>query len=139
MIDVLADMTYLTFHCRYGQTSIHRGCIEQLGKPDYVQILVNAETRKILLRAAKETEKDVFRVPRSVYEIKGTFGVNGPLFIEKLTKMMEWRMDRAYRVDGEVIRGQMMLFELDRATMVEEWHEKLLTIEEENEGKSISH
>lgn len=126
-IDMLQNMTYITVHCRYGQVSIHRGCVEKIGCPEYVQILVSVETHQLLLRSATSNEKDTYAVPKSIYETKAIFGINGKMLTDKFAALMNWKRKCAYRVDGILTDDGMMLFDLDLAEPVEDWHENMVT------------
>ena len=128
---MLQDMTYITFHCRYGQISIHRGCIEKTGYPDYVQLLVNLDTHQLILRRATANERDAFAVPQSIYERKATFGINGEMLIKKFIDLMNWQKNSAYRVDGALTDDLMMLFDLNAAVPSADWHENMITSEDE--------
>lgn len=120
------NMNYITFHCKYGQMSIHRGCILYLKKPTHIQILVNSQTEEILLKPSSEYERDAFAVPNTIYERKAAFGVNGRDYLEKITNLMRWRNDKAYRIHGVTMEGTI-LFPLKNAQVLQEWSEDLIT------------
>ena len=120
---MLNDMTYITFHCRYGQLSIHRGCIEKMGKPVYIQILVNPEVKQLLLRISDEQQKNSFAVSERLYSAKADFGINGVEMVEKFRKLMGWKKQCAYRVEGTLIDNHMMHFKLDTATGSDDWND----------------
>ena len=124
------DMNYITFHCKYGQMSIHRGCILHLGMPTHVQILVNVATKQVLLKSSSEYERDAFLVPDTIYERKAAFGINGQDFLDKIASLMRWRKDNAYRVDA-VMLERLILFRLEEAQALDDWQEELITTDEE--------
>jgi hypothetical protein len=124
------DMNYITFHCKYGQMSIHRGCILHLGMPTHVQILINSSTKEVLLKPSSEYERDAFLVPDTIYERKAAFGINGQDFLDKIASLMNWRKGNAYRVDGLKMEGSV-LFSLDKAQSLADWQEELVTADEE--------
>lgn len=126
------DMNYITFHCRYGQMSIHRGCILYLEKPTHVQVLVNSVTKEVLLKYSSESERDAFLVPNTIYEQKAVFNISGQDFLEKITNLMKWRSDNAYRVDGVKMEGSI-LFPLKKAQALEDWQEELIIADDPKE------
>lgn len=117
------DMNYITFHCKYGQMSIHRGCVLHLENPTHVQILVNSVTKEVLLKPSSEYERDAFLVPDALYERRAAFVINGEDFVRKIRCLMRWRKDNAYRVDGMKMEDSI-LFPLEKAQALEDWHEE---------------
>ena len=126
------DMNYITFHCKYWQMSIHRGCILYLQKPTHIQILVNSTTKEVLLKPSDEYERDSFLVPNTIYKRKATFGINGSDFLNKIIELMSWKNDNAYRVYGVNLEGAI-LFPLQNSTAIDDWQEALITADDFNE------
>lgn len=117
------DSTYLTFHCTFNKISIHRGCLDLLGRPEFIQILVSPSTKEIALRSAALTEADTFRVIQSVYEPGGQFRIRCDEFLKRLCELMGWSKNYAYRVEGTFSEGGIMLYDLTGASTLEEWDE----------------
>lgn len=126
------DMNYITFHCKYLQMSIHRGCILYLQKPTHVQILVNSTTKEVLLKPSGEYERDSFLVPNTIYERKAAFGIKGPEFLYKIIELMSWKNANAYRVHGLNLEGGI-LFPLQNSIALDDWQEALITADDLNE------
>lgn len=127
------EMNYITFHCKYGQMSIHRGCILHLGRPTHVQVLVSVTAKELLLKPATACDRDAFLVPATIYRSKPAFGISGQSFLRMIMDMMSWRDDNAYRVAGTKLDGAI-LFSLDHAQAREDWQEVLIT-----DGAEVDH
>lgn len=123
------DMNYITFHCKYGQMSIHRGCILYLQKPSHIQILVNSTTKEVLIKPSNQYERDSFLVPSTIYERKAAFGLNGPDYLDKIMKLMDWPNNNAYRIRGVNHEGTI-LFPLQSAVALNDWQETLITADD---------
>ena len=91
-----------------GKILLSESCIRFLRKPPYVQILVNPDVRRLILRGLwrkKDGKKRGIHTAVKVdYEGK-TAAVQGAcsIFIKKLTEVMLWKPDMRYQVIGQKV------------------------------------
>ena len=94
------------------QFSANSAAVRKLPNTDYIQILINPESKKILVRAAHEDEKDSFlwvryrrkdgkRLPKKV---------TCKMFSAKLFDQMGWDAESRYKFLGKMIRSQGEVF-----------------------------
>lgn len=98
--------------------SVNTACLRKMPDVRYIQFLVNPSERKLALRPCGENDKDSFllcsdkggkRIPRKIV---------CRLFTAKLAELMNWDMDKRYRIMGSVIKTKsdcLMLFDLNAA------------------------
>ncbi len=95
-------------------------CVNKLSGVNYVQILVNPETHKLVIRPSKEDEKDSFLW----CNINNKNGKNKPrkitcrIFFAKLMELMQWNSEHRYRILGKLIKSEdeyLFVFDLDCA------------------------
>ena len=98
------------------KVSINKACIKKLPNIDFVQILVNPDEKKLIVRPCSEEEKDSFRWcttngKRQPKQIKCN------IFFAKVFKLMEWNPDYRYKLLGKLIRSnEQILFVFDLTT-----------------------
>ena len=90
-----------------GRVSVNTACLKKLPKTDFIQILINRETKMLVVRPCRESEiyslqwcsyraRDGKRQPRKV---------TGRLFFLKICDLMNWNVDHRYRILGKLIRS----------------------------------
>ena len=91
-----------------GRILFSESCIRFLRKPPYVQILVNPDVKRLILRGLwrkKDGKKRGIHTAVKVdYEGK-TAAVQGAcgIFIKKLTEVMQWEPDMRYQIIGQKV------------------------------------
>lgn len=95
--------------------TFNMACLRKLPTVEYVQFLINPETKSLAARPCHEDDKDAFlwcinkdgkRKPRSI---------TGRLFFAKLVSLMNWNPHYRYKLLGKVIRQGdefLILFDL---------------------------
>ena len=86
-----------------GKVYVNSACIRKLPNAEFVQILVNAEEKRLVVRPCKEEEKDSFRwcsTRRTPRQIKCT------IFFAKIMQLMEWNPDYRYKLLGKLVRSR---------------------------------
>lgn len=87
----------------------------KIGSPSYVRLLINESSRQIILQACPEN------APKAVafYRMKknGVLSVrwNSQDLISTFKRLLNSDLSHGYRVDGELIEGGLMLFDLNSA------------------------
>lgn len=90
---------------------VNSACLKKFPSADYVQVLVNQETRILALRPCHEGDRDSFmwcstskgkRVPRQT---------TGKLFSVKMFSLMNWNPDFRYKMLGKVVyaKGEYLI------------------------------
>lgn len=99
----------ITFNA--GRFYVNTTCLKKLPDVDYVQILVNPELKKLVLRPCSEDAKDAtpWKTPS-----KKPKQITCRLFFAKVMKLMDWNSDYRYKVLGKLIcTGGEYLFVFD--------------------------
>ena len=106
------------FSLNDGKVQANTACIRKMADVDYIQILINQTTHKLVLRASNEDE--LFSLPwcRTRNGIRYPRGITGPVFIMKVCALMGWNPDNRIRMLGKYYRANedlIFLFDMDGA------------------------
>lgn len=101
-----------------GKVQANTACIRRMADIDYIQILINQATHKLVIRASNEDE--LFSLPwcRTRNGIRYPRGITGPVFIMKVCTLMGWNPDNRIRMLGKYYRANedlIFLFDMDGA------------------------
>ncbi len=96
---------------------VNSACLKKFPDSDYVQVLVNRETRIMALRPCSESARDSFAwcAAKGKRKPKQT---TCRLFFAKIVSMMEWNPDYRYKLLGKLIHANgeyMIAFDLNAA------------------------
>ncbi len=98
------------------KVSVNTACIKKLPEVDYVQILVNAETKKLAVRPCSEQEKDSIRWSAGKKKTSPK-QITCRIFFAKVITLMGWNPDYRYKLLGKLIRSKgELLFVFDLTT-----------------------
>lgn len=94
---------------------VNSACLNKFPDSDYVQVLVNRETRIMALRPCSESARDSFAwcTTKGKRKPKQT---TCKLFFAKIVSMMEWNPDYRYKLLGKLIHANgeyMIAFDLN--------------------------
>lgn len=116
--------TWICFDPRDGgRILFSESCMKFLRKPPYVQILVNPDVKRLVLRGLwrkKDGKKrGIHTAVKVSYEGK-TAAVQGAcgIFIKKLTEVMQWESGMRYQVIGQKVTAEsrnLLSFSLESA------------------------
>ena len=119
-IEFLAHTREPCFTFVDGKIGVNTVCVRRFPEVEYVQVLINAQEKKMAIRPALEEDiysypwastKDGKRIPRQI---------TGRIFFMKVFDLMGWNPDYRYKIVGKLIRANdelMFLFNLnDRQT-----------------------
>jgi hypothetical protein len=117
----------ITFNnCR---VSVNTACLARLPKVDYVQILVNPETKRLAIRPSSENEKDSFLWCSTKGEKRKPKQVICRMFFAKVIQLMGWNPNYRYKLLGKLIpSGSEYLFIFDLTAT--EIYQRIITNEE---------
>ncbi len=95
------------------KVTLNTACLRKLSDVSYIQFLVNPDTKKLVVRACSEDEKDSLlwcnskRKPRQI---------TCRIFFAKLFSLMDWNPNYRYKMLGKVIKtgtDYLILFDLN--------------------------
>lgn len=81
---------------------VNMACLNKLPTVEYVQILINQLTKKLVIRPCREDEKDSFRWCSNTAKRRPK-QVVCRLFFAKLAQMMQWDCSHRYKLLGKLI------------------------------------
>ncbi len=95
------------------KVTLNTACLKKLPNVSYIQFLVNPDTKKLVVRACSEDEKDSFlwcnakRKPRQI---------TCRIFFAKIVSLMHWNPQHRYKMLGKIIRtgtDYLIIFDLN--------------------------
>ncbi len=95
---------------------VNMGCLKRMQDVDYVQILVNSEEKKLVIRPAGEDEKDAFLWCTVKNNIRRPKQITCRVFFAKIVNLMSWNADYRYKLLGKIIRSgdeKLVVFDLN--------------------------
>ena len=95
---------------------VNMGCLKRMQDVDYVQILVNAEEKKLVIRPAGEDEKDAFLWCSIRNAVRRPKQITCRVFFAKIVHLMSWNADYRYKLLGKIIRSgdeKLAVFDLN--------------------------
>jgi hypothetical protein len=95
---------------------VNMGCLKRMQDVSYVQILVNAEEKKLVIRPAGEDEKDAFLWCTEKNGARKPKQITCRVFFAKIINLMSWNADYRYKLLGKVIRSgeeKLVVFDLN--------------------------
>lgn len=104
-----------SFTLNQNKISVNMACIRKLPEVEYVQALVNPETKKLAIRPCREEEKDSFRWCSAGKKVSPK-QVTCKIFFGKIFALMGWDPNHRYKLLGKLIRSNgELLFTFDLA------------------------
>lgn len=97
------------------KVSVNTACIKRFPDYDYVQILVNPETKKLAVKPCKEEEKDSFRWCTATAK-RSPKQITCRVFFAKVMALMNWDPKHRYKLLGKVIQSNneiLFVFDLN--------------------------
>ena len=93
-------------------------CLRKFQKTDYIQTLVNSNTKTLILRPSREDARDALPWCSAGSEKRKPRQLSCPIFFAKIYALMEWDPDCRYRLTGKYLREneeQLLAFDLRSA------------------------
>lgn len=98
---------------------VNTACLRKLPKTEYIQILVNVNTKTLVLRPCSERERDVFRWCSTGSGKREPRILTCRIFFAKIVDLMNWEPDCRYKIFGRAVydcTGECLLvFDLNTA------------------------
>lgn len=96
------------------RVSVNAACLKKMPEVDFVQILINAEDKKLAVRPCGEDEKDSFLWCSNRGNKKKPKQITCRVFFAKLFHLMEWNPEYRYKLLGKLVQSQNeLLFAFD--------------------------
>ena len=99
---------------------VNKACLKRLPDVDYVQILVNPDEKKLVIRPADEDSKDAFQWAKVKGKIRVPKQITGRVFSAMIVNLMEWNPNYRYKLLGKIIRSgdeRLIVFDLTATEM----------------------
>lgn len=106
---------------------LNAACINRLPDVEYVQILVDREGKKIVIRPCTEFEAHTFKWYTFSKGKKVPRHVTGKIFFMKICSLMEWNPEYRYKILGNLIfsNGQYLyVFDLNSPEMYQRFYKE---------------
>ncbi len=132
-IEFLAQTREPSFTFSDGRISVNTACIRRLPDVDYVQLLINAQEKKLAIRPAQEDDIFSFQWASARKEKRMPRLVTGRIVFMKIFDLMGWNPDYRYKIVGKLVRANnelMFLFNLNDRQIFER------SIEEDGKRKT---
>lgn len=95
------------------KVSLNTACLKRLPEVEYVQILINQDEHKLVIRPSSEDEKDSF-IWCTMGEKRKPKQITCRVFFAMIIDLMGWNPDYRYKLLGKLIRsGDEYLFAFD--------------------------
>lgn len=98
---------------------VNMACLKQMPMVEYIQILINQQAKKLVVRPCKEDEKDSFRWCSSTGRRRPK-QITCRIFYAKLAEMMQWNPAYRYKILGKMVTAnseQLYIFDLTATEM----------------------
>lgn len=89
--------------CNY-KCNVNTACIRKLPEYDYIQILVNPESKMLAVRPCHEDEKDSFRWCSTTSK-RTPKQITCRIFFAKIMNLMNWDFNYRYKLLGKLVRS----------------------------------
>ena len=103
-----------------GKVGVNSACVRKLPDIDFIQILINREKKKLVIRPCEESDIHSFRWSTEKKGKKYPRQVTGKLFFMKVCSLMNWNPEYRYKIMGKLIRSEdeyLFVFDLTATEM----------------------
>lgn len=99
---------------RRDSITFNTACIAGMEDTVYIQILINPETKKMVVRKCSENDKDALRWCIAKPDKRKSRKVTSKIFSAKMYELMEWNTDCRYKILGhKIVYEDEMLYIFD--------------------------
>lgn len=105
--------------CDY-KIGLNAACIKRMPDTDYIQFLVNRQTKTLAVRPCQETDLHSFQWCINKGGKRKPRQVTGKMFFMKIFTLMDWHPDYRYKILGKLIRANgeyLFVFDLNSTEM----------------------
>lgn len=97
---------------------VNAACLNRMRDVEFVQVLVNKETKKLAIRPCAESDKDSFQWcnnGKDATKKTKPKQVSCKIFFAKMCALMDWKLENRYKLLGKIIHANgeyLILFDL---------------------------
>ncbi len=105
---------------------VNTACLNRMPTVEYIQILINQQTKKLVVRPCREDEKDSFRWCSNTTKRRPK-QITCRIFYAKLAEMMQWNPNYRYKLLGKMISAngeQLYIFDLKATEVYQRFREE---------------
>ena len=105
---------------------VNTACLNRMPIVEYIQILINQQTKKLVVRPCREDEKDSFRWCSNTTKRRPK-QITCRIFYAKLAEMMQWNPNYRYKLLGKMISAngeQLYIFDLKATEVYQRFREE---------------
>ncbi len=102
--EFFAHITEPCFVFSANKVYVNTACVRKLPDTEYVQILVNPDEKKLVVRPSEESEKDSFKWKSGGDKSKPK-QISCKIFFAKVYSLMGWDFNNRYKLLGKLIRS----------------------------------
>lgn len=118
------DTTYISFYLRYNRIHVFCKALRDVGKPEYIRLLINADQMRLVMQPYHKKDFRSFRVPKAIYSRQhggnNSMELYSQAFCLLLANRLGWDTTRSYRVPGIIYGGQALVyFDLNKAALID--------------------
>ncbi len=119
MGDFLACQAAILIDMKKCRIRIHKTTLKNMGKPDYIQLLVNPTTGSFVICPANGDEEQIHRIYWSKI-VDNSYELYSKYLIEKLNEVnINWNPEGSYRILGRILPKQnIAVFNMADATLI---------------------
>lgn len=119
----MVDTTYISFYLRYNRIHIFCKALRDVGKPEYIRLLINADHMRLIMQPYHKKDFRSFRVPKAIYDHQHggneSMELHSQTFCLLLANRLGWDTTKSYRVPGIIYYDQnLVCFDLNRAALI---------------------
>ena len=120
----MVDTTYISFYLRYNRIHIFCKALRDVGKPEFIRLLINADHMRLIMQPYHKKDFRSFRVPKAIYDHQHggneSMELHSQAFCLLLANRLGWDTTRSYRVPGIIYCDQnLVCFDLNRAALID--------------------
>lgn len=106
--------------CTFNQCkfSVNKACLKKFPQTDYVQVLVNRETKVLALRPCAEGARDSYMWSGTTKGKRTPKAITCQIFFAKIVTMMDWNPEYRYKLLGHIVKANgeyLIAFDLTSA------------------------
>ena len=105
---------------------VNTACLNRMPTVEYIQILINQQTKKLVVRPCREDEKDSFRWCSNTTKRRPK-QITCRIFYAKLAEMMQWNPNYRYKLLGKMTSAngeQLYIFDLKATEVYQRFREE---------------
>ena len=117
------NTTHISFYLRLNTLYVFSKDLQAMGKPAFIRLLINPDTKQMVLQPYNKLHFCSFRVPKDIYLPQHSKETMMRICSQPLCKMLarqfQWDEEASYRIPGTIYKKQrIVLFDLEKADAI---------------------